>query len=147
MIDHRLAWTFVILGATVLAPGCGSESGYLDDADSLVAEASPRADSELGDGESAATDSDSDSSSSAPGVSSLACATRITYGDAWMHPANHPAQFDDVAGRVYWDRACANSGTESSRRSRTAGRRISAGRTRARYRSPTRTAAASTRTR
>jgi GH43 family beta-xylosidase len=42
-----------------------------------------------------------------------ACATRITYGAAWSHPANHPAQYDDVAGRVFWDRACSNQGTQS----------------------------------
>lgn len=118
MIDHRLAWTLLILGATVLAPGCGSESAYLDDADSLAAETSPWADSELGDGESAATDTDSDSnidsdiSSSAPGISALTCTTRITYGDAWLHP-NHPAQFDDAGGTVTWDGNCTNEGPNS----------------------------------
>ncbi|MCP3166275.1 glycoside hydrolase family 43 protein [Myxococcus qinghaiensis] len=42
-----------------------------------------------------------------------ACATRVTYGAAWMHPANHPAQYDDVGGRVYWDRACVNASPNS----------------------------------
>ncbi len=37
-----------------------------------------------------------------------ACTTRVTYGLAWKHPANHPAQYDDIAGRVFWDRSCAS---------------------------------------
>ena len=41
------------------------------------------------------------------------CVTRVTYGDTWFHGANHPAQFDDVAGRVFWDGLCAASGTQS----------------------------------
>jgi GH43 family beta-xylosidase len=36
------------------------------------------------------------------------CSTRVTYGSAWLHPGGHPAQFDDVAGRVTWDGVCAN---------------------------------------
>ncbi|MFP2905851.1 glycoside hydrolase family 43 protein [Pyxidicoccus sp. 3LFB2] len=42
-----------------------------------------------------------------------ACATRVTYGPAWLHPANHPAQFDDAGGRVFWDRACINQSPNS----------------------------------
>ena len=38
------------------------------------------------------------------------CTTRITYADAWQHPADHPAQYDDVAGRVFWDGTCTDSG-------------------------------------
>jgi arabinan endo-1,5-alpha-L-arabinosidase len=40
---------------------------------------------------------------------SSACATRITYGATWEHPANHPAQYDDVAGRVFDVGGCALS--------------------------------------
>ncbi|MCY0996923.1 glycoside hydrolase family 43 protein [Myxococcus sp. MISCRS1] len=46
-----------------------------------------------------------------PGAS--ACATRVTYGPAWIHPANHPAQHDDTGGRVFWDRACVNASPNS----------------------------------
>ncbi len=42
-----------------------------------------------------------------------ACTTRITYGNAWGHPANHPAQYDDIAGRVFWDGACRAAGSDS----------------------------------
>jgi GH43 family beta-xylosidase len=44
---------------------------------------------------------------------SAACATRISYGSAWLPPANHPARYDDVAGRVTWDRVCHASGGQS----------------------------------
>lgn len=42
-----------------------------------------------------------------------ACATRATYGDAWIHGPGHPSQYDDVAGRLTWDRACTDSGSDS----------------------------------
>lgn len=41
------------------------------------------------------------------------CATRATYGPAWLPPANHPDQFDDVGGRLLWDGTCANAGSNS----------------------------------
>ncbi|NMO13782.1 family 43 glycosylhydrolase [Pyxidicoccus fallax] len=41
------------------------------------------------------------------------CGTRITYGPAWLHPANHPAQHDDTGGRVFWDRGCTNQSPNS----------------------------------
>ena len=43
-----------------------------------------------------------------PGAS--ACTTRVTYGGAWIAGPNHPASYDDVAGRVFWDRGCAKQG-------------------------------------
>jgi beta-xylosidase len=46
-----------------------------------------------------------------PGVS--ACTTRVSYGPAWLPAPNHPAHYDDVPGRVYWDRACVNDGNQS----------------------------------
>jgi GH43 family beta-xylosidase len=46
-----------------------------------------------------------------PGVG--ACATRVTYGSAWQRATNHTAQYDNVAGRVFWDGACANDGASS----------------------------------
>ncbi|EYF05479.1 glycoside hydrolase family 43 protein [Chondromyces apiculatus] len=51
---------------------------------------------------------------SCDGAPTSACSTRITYGPAWSHPANHPAQYDDIGGRVYWDRTCTNQGTSAS---------------------------------
>jgi len=41
------------------------------------------------------------------------CSTRITYGSAWLPPANHPAQYDDVAGRVFASGTCTDSGSNS----------------------------------
>jgi len=42
-----------------------------------------------------------------------ACTTRITYGPAWIPAPNHPELYDDVAGRVFWDRVCTNEGSDS----------------------------------
>ncbi|MFP2958414.1 glycoside hydrolase family 43 protein [Myxococcus sp. 1LA] len=42
-----------------------------------------------------------------------ACSTRVTYAASWMHPSGHTAQYDDVSGRVFWDRACTNEGSNS----------------------------------
>jgi arabinan endo-1,5-alpha-L-arabinosidase len=42
-----------------------------------------------------------------------ACTTRVTYGAGWIPPANHPADYDDVPGRVFADGACQADGTES----------------------------------
>jgi GH43 family beta-xylosidase len=42
-----------------------------------------------------------------------ACSTRITYSAAWLKPSGHTAQYDDAAGRVYWDRGCTNEGVNS----------------------------------
>jgi GH43 family beta-xylosidase len=41
------------------------------------------------------------------------CSTRITYAPTWAHPANHPAQYDDVDGRVFSDGTCTTAGSES----------------------------------
>ncbi|RKG81605.1 glycosyl hydrolase [Corallococcus exercitus] len=41
------------------------------------------------------------------------CATRVTYGAAWLHPSGHTAQYDDVGGRVTWDRGCTNASPNS----------------------------------
>lgn len=42
-----------------------------------------------------------------------ACTTRIAYGSAWLPPANHPATYDDVPGRVFSDGVCTDSGSDS----------------------------------
>ncbi|WPB75500.1 glycoside hydrolase family 43 protein [Archangium violaceum] len=41
------------------------------------------------------------------------CSTRVSYGPSWLAPAGHPNRFDDVSGRLFWDRACVNSGANS----------------------------------
>ncbi len=41
------------------------------------------------------------------------CKTRITYAETWAHPANHPEQYDDVAGKVFWNRTCEAAGENS----------------------------------
>ena len=42
-----------------------------------------------------------------------ACSTRVTYGGGWVPPANHPASYDDVGGRVFSDGVCHESGAGS----------------------------------
>jgi GH43 family beta-xylosidase len=46
---------------------------------------------------------------SAPG----ACATRVSYGPAWIPGPNHPAYHDDVQGVLTWDGVCHASGSQS----------------------------------
>ncbi len=41
------------------------------------------------------------------------CTTRVTYGSAWMRPAGHAAQYDDIAGRVFGSGVCTASGASS----------------------------------
>ncbi len=41
------------------------------------------------------------------------CTTRIAYGPAWLPPANHPAAYDDVQGRVFSDGICHPNGANS----------------------------------
>jgi len=42
------------------------------------------------------------------------CRTRVTYAAAWQPPAAHPATFDDLAGRVFWDGSCVDAASTSS---------------------------------
>src|SRR6185312_13447936 len=41
------------------------------------------------------------------------CTTRIQYGAAWIHGANHPDDFDVASGPVTWDGTCTDDGTNS----------------------------------
>lgn len=41
------------------------------------------------------------------------CATRVSYGPAWLPAPNHPNRYDDVAGALTWDGICHASGGES----------------------------------
>jgi hypothetical protein len=41
------------------------------------------------------------------------CTTRVTYGTEWIHPTNHPNQYDDVTGQVSATGGCKNSGSGS----------------------------------
>jgi len=47
------------------------------------------------------------------GGSAQACATRISYGAAWIAPANHANNYDDVAGEITWDGTCTDDGANS----------------------------------
>ena len=43
------------------------------------------------------------SSSAGGGSAIFPCSTRIVYGSAWLRPAGHTADYDDVAALVTWD--------------------------------------------
>ncbi|MEO8874473.1 MAG: family 43 glycosylhydrolase, partial [Polyangiaceae bacterium] len=48
------------------------------------------------------------------GKAPVACtSTRVTYGDAWIRGASHPADFDDATGLVTWDGTCTDEGANS----------------------------------
>src|SRR5262249_34151122 len=47
------------------------------------------------------------------GPASAPCRTRISYGQAWIHPAQHPAQSDVASGAVTWDGRCIDEGANS----------------------------------
>jgi arabinan endo-1,5-alpha-L-arabinosidase len=43
----------------------------------------------------------------------MSCSTTISYGQAWIHPAQHPAQTDTVDEKVAWDGTCTDDGADS----------------------------------
>ncbi|HXU70689.1 MAG TPA: glycoside hydrolase family 43 protein [Polyangia bacterium] len=47
------------------------------------------------------------------GPAAAPCSTRVTYGQAWIHGASHPAQDDQAAGLVTWDGSCTDDGANS----------------------------------
>lgn len=48
-----------------------------------------------------------------PAADAPPCTTQITYGDAWIHGANHPSQIDTASGDVTWDGTCVDDGSNS----------------------------------
>ncbi|WNG38015.1 family 43 glycosylhydrolase [Archangium violaceum] len=64
-------------------------------------------------GESPDTQLAADESAAGTTTGALACSTRITYGDRWIRPSNHPAQYDIAADLVTWDGTCINEGPNS----------------------------------
>lgn len=53
------------------------------------------------------------SGSGGGGGASPPCTTRISYGNAWIHPASHPEMFDVAPGSVTWDGHCTADGANS----------------------------------
>ena len=41
------------------------------------------------------------------------CTTTVSYGQAWIHGANHPAAYDVAPGEVTWDGSCTTDGENS----------------------------------
>jgi arabinan endo-1,5-alpha-L-arabinosidase len=106
----QLARRVVALGCAA-SVGCSSSSPSSGAADTGVSrdasgDARPRPDS----GGLPSHDAEAGRDSSSPPI---ACSTRIAYGAAWIHPADHPDSFDDVAGEVTWDGTCTDDGDNS----------------------------------
>ena len=94
-----------VLLTLALWAGCGSDGAR--PADASVG----GSDDAGGDGGALADGGDGDLAAGAD----LAppCTTRIDYGSAWIHAANHPASFDVADGVVTWDRVCHDDGANS----------------------------------
>lgn len=106
-------------GAGARAPGTSREAAAAAAADGGAGEAIERSDAS-GSGSAAPGPSDAeaetaaaDGGEAAGGAGSTSnsppdgCMTRLTYGSAWIAPADHPSRYDDVPGIVTWDGACS----------------------------------------
>ncbi|MBN8614382.1 MAG: family 43 glycosylhydrolase [Deltaproteobacteria bacterium] len=111
MARARLALLFCLAGCggSLSGSDAGREDGI--DADSVAsADASATRDGNADVGESEQPDA------RVPSVDAHAsepCTTRITYGSAWIHGPEHPAQFDDASGVITWDGVCTDEGSNS----------------------------------
>ena len=101
----RAAFTLLV----AVAAGCSSAGGAQPGADAGGDDAGTMTDGARGD--DAAREGGADSATG--GDAAKACSTRVTYGGSWIHPANHPAQFDDDAALVTWDGTCTDDGASS----------------------------------
>ncbi len=88
--------------------GSADARGALDSSSDVV-----RAhDSQGGDDAEKPTESH-DSSSKDVSADASPCTTTITYGQAWVHGANHPSAYDVASGQVTWDGSCTTEGENS----------------------------------
>ncbi|HEY7957966.1 MAG TPA: glycoside hydrolase family 43 protein [Polyangia bacterium] len=91
--------------------GCGPQAATMPGSDGAVAaEAGTSAPDGggLSDGASAPDGAVGDLASAA-----APCTTRVTYGEGWIHGAQHPAQDDVASGEVTWDGTCVDDGANS----------------------------------
>src|SRR5579883_504510 len=113
----RAAMHAVIPAIALVAAACSSagggaatgDDGGTSGGDDSGARAGPDAN---GGGDAKADTGPPDDGGPSPDAATP-CATRITYGGSWIHPANHPAQYDDAAGAVTWDGTCTADGPSS----------------------------------
>ena len=112
----RFRWTPLAACVAALA-GCGSspDRATATPVDASTTEADGAASGadggSTGDGAASHVDGADDAASGAD--VQAACSTRVTYGSAWIRPANHPSSFDDVAAGVTWDGKCTDDGANS----------------------------------
>ncbi|HEX8794600.1 MAG TPA: glycoside hydrolase family 43 protein [Polyangiaceae bacterium] len=113
----KLTWLFAAVAVSAAACSSsstgtsatsGDDSGTPppdDDASSSM-DASPVTDGSV-------RDAPADRSEADVAEASAPCTTRVTYGSAWIHGANHPASYDDASGKVTWDGTCTDDGANS----------------------------------
>ena len=109
MDARTLVSVFAPLCATlVFVHGCSDDSAALEDIGRATEGAGGSGAGGVGGGGAGGGEpADSGGGAAAP------CTTRVTYGDAWIHGADHPNPFDDVSGSVTWDGTCVNEGPNS----------------------------------
>lgn len=93
----------------LLFVACSSEERAPTDDAAVVDAAEVGSDSAAADGSPDAKDASPTETAPPPAP----CRTRVTYGSAWIHGADHPARFDDVDGVVTWDGTCVDEGANS----------------------------------
>jgi GH43 family beta-xylosidase len=105
-----------VLAATIsLAVVGGCAQPRVEDAgpDSAADAPGVEADASVDAARDAAEDTTEPADASPPRPPPAPCTTRITYGSAWIRPPGHPAQHDEVEGRVDWDGRCVADGPSS----------------------------------
>jgi GH43 family beta-xylosidase len=118
MTIHRLLVlaASAIIGFAACSSSNGSSSAQGDDGGTPPPgdDASPTRDAAMPLDGGGSRDASADHGDAGGGADASApCATRVTYGSAWIRPANHPASFDDAPGKVTWDGTCTDEGPNS----------------------------------
>lgn len=113
----RQTWWVLLAFAAACSTSTPADGGSTDPRDATPpGPDAARADAGGSPGDaSAPDDGGSDASEPEPdaGPPPEPCTTRITYGSKWIRPGDHPADYDDVRGRVTWDGVCIDEGSNS----------------------------------
>lgn len=113
----RIGW-LVLFAVAACSSSSGSQSAAQGDDGGTAhppgddASAANDAEAPL-DGASVDAPADHGHTGDAAAEASVPCATHLTYGSAWIHPANHPESSDDVPGKLTWDGTCTDDGPNS----------------------------------
>ncbi len=121
-LTDRSILAVVVVGVVACSsPGSGSSAADAGGDGFAAADAGAGPDASAGDDGGADATRPLDASPGDAGIptgdaghdAAAPCATRVTYGSAWIKPANHPASYDDATGLVTWDGTCTDDGANS----------------------------------